>query len=285
MAKSQKKSKLDKGKDIDNDFRETSLPKGSTSASDKTSNDEDATKTENSAISGHEATDMSEACTLMVQSQSTKNKSGRRKRKYFTIKEASSQKSNERDIFNGLTLAISTLESTKSNDAVTNTPDATTEDTADEYHNFKTLSNILKTRGAIISPQVHKRVHFLVSTEHAVNNLTQRVRQALKRHVDIIDVCWVKDCVERGKRVDVEKYLLNEMAGELMSEKEKEKADTKTNIANATMKTGYESDIPDENNAGWSSPVQLDCCCVCHENGDDNCPWCTECNINLAKSK
>ena len=85
--------------------------------------------------------------------------------------------------------------------------------------------------------------------------------------------------------MDVEKYLLNEMAGELMSEKEKEKADTKTNIANATMKTGYESDIPDENNAGWSSPVQLDCCCVCHENGDDNCHWCTECNINLAKSK
>lgn len=118
-----------------------------------------------------------------------------------------------------------------------------------------------------------------------MNNLTQRVRQALKRHVDIIDVCWVKDCVERGKRVDVEKYLLNEMAGELMSEKEKEKADTKTNIANATMKTGYESDIPDENNAGWSSPVQLDCCCVCHENGDDNCPWCTECNINLAKNQ
>ena len=30
-------------------------------------------------------------------------------------------------------------------------------------------------------------------------------------------------------------------------------------------------------NAGWSSPVAVGCCCVCHENGDTNCPWCTDC--------
>ena len=71
-----------------------------------------------------------------------------------------------------------------------------------------------------------------------------------------------------------------------MVEKEREK--TKTNKAinaanNDGTDGGYDSDIPQDDNRGWSTPVQLDCCCVCHENGDDNCPWCTDCNINVSK--
>ena len=107
-----------------------------------------------------------------------------------------------------------------------------------------------------------------------MNNLTQRVRQALKRNVDIVDVDWIKQCVENGSRADADEYLRNDVARELMTVKEKEKQ------AFVTNNGGYESDVPDENAAGWSEPIQLDCCCVCHENGDDNCPWCTDCNLN-----
>ena len=103
----------------------------------------------------------------------------------------------------------------------------------------------------------------------------------MKRNVDIVHVDWVKVCLETGVRVDAQKYLMKSRARELMDEKEK--AESKTICVEKTINDGYESDIPDENDAGWTSPVQLDCCCVCHENGDENCPWCTECNINLAK--
>jgi len=49
---------------------------------------------------------------------------------------------------------------------------------------------------------------------------------------------------------------------------------------------GYKSPlIPDPDDAGWSEPVSLDCCCVCHDTARD-CDWCLDCNVTLAlKSK
>ncbi|KAL3788894.1 hypothetical protein HJC23_002648 [Cyclotella cryptica] len=225
---------------------------------------------------------------------SERKHANRRKRKHpalATSTETPSQKPLDKAIFNGLIFAISTLESTKTTDVITEASNADgNEESAEIYNNFKTLTNVLKTYGAAISPQVHKRVHYLVSTRHAVNNLTQRVRQALKRNVDIVDASWIKECVKRGARVETKVYLLNSLAMGLMSIKEKEKseatrADDSEKRNKHPSKDGYESYIPDASNTGWSSPIQLDCCCVCHENGDDNCPWCTECNLTLAKSK
>jgi len=207
-----------------------------------------------------------------AQSNTSKRKpSNNKKRKHAS---STKQTSTDRAIFNGLILAISTLESKTINKE-------SSEATSDTYNNFKLISNLLKSNGATISPQIHKRVHYLVCTTQALDNLTQRVRQTLKRNVDIVHVDWVKVCLETGVRVDAQKYLMKSRARELMDEKEK--AESKTICVEKTINDGYESDIPDENDAGWTSPVQLDCCCVCHENGDENCPWCTECNINLAK--
>lgn len=192
-------------------------------------------------------------------------KERKRKRSSASSSSTPQQTSADRAIFNGLILAVSTLES-KMNDT-------DKEDNIETYNNYKTLTSIIKSNGATISPQVHKRVHYLVCTQQALNNLTQRVRQALKRNVEIIDVDWIKQCVGNGSRVGADNYLLNDVARELIKVKENENVSVKT-------KDGYESDIPDENAAGWSEPIELDCCCVCHENGDDNCPWCTDCNLN-----
>ncbi|KAL7489405.1 hypothetical protein ACHAW6_015003 [Cyclotella cf. meneghiniana] len=290
MAKSRKKRKSEKRNAKVPGDRENPPQASQTSRSatnDHTAGDTGATM---SAPSPPE--NPNEGARISTQFDASKGQHAkRRKRKHPSSSETSSQKSAERAIFNGLVLAISTLESTKTTDITMPTRNSNgNEKSTDSYNNYKTLTNILTTHGAIISPQVHKRVHYLVSTRHAVNNLTQRVRQALKRHVDIVDASWIKECVEGGARVDVENYLLNSLAGGLMAVKEEEKHEaTRTDDFNETneksSKDGYESDIPDENNAGWSSPIQLDCCCVCHENGDENCPWCTECNLTLAKAK
>lgn len=198
--------------------------------------------------------------------------SSKRKRKSPASSHSTPKKS---DLFNGLTLAISTLESKtlKSEDNLL-------------YANFKSLSNLLKTHGATISPQVHKRVHYLICTIQAVENLTQRVRQAIRRNVDVLNVDWIEDCIERGERVDPQSYLLNDLAQENNVMQMKKKKDESVTVLQ-NNDAGYESNgsLPDENAAGWSEPIALDCCCVCHENGDEDCPWCMECNINLAKKK
>ena len=192
-------------------------------------------------------------------------------------------------IFNGLTVAISTLESKHNKGPTTDNDDGD-----DLYQNYKTLKQVLQTMGATISPQVHKRVNYLLSTDSAVQHLTQRVRQALKRNVDVVDVAWVKECREQNTRVNVEKYYCNELANCLMMEKEKQKGEKVTTNEGKGAASGNDKvdegecsdDAPEEDNGiGWSTPVQLDCCCVCHENGDDNCPWCSDCNLTLARLK
>ena len=266
MGKSRKKKKTETPGETENESKAASEHSVRTKNTLAEENAAAFTSSTNSA----DVSEASNAQTCSIRQGSSK----KRKRKRPPSNESKSQQShNDRTVFNGLTLAISTLES-KTND----------KEESDEYNNFKTLSFILKTNGAIISPQVHKRVHYLVCTQQAVDNLTQRVRQALKRNVDIVNVEWVKSCIKNGSRVNAESYMLNDLTKELMSVKEKEKAEAKHTQVDP-LKDGYESDIPSENASGWSEPIALDCCCVCHENGDENCPWCADCNINLAKLK
>ena len=180
-------------------------------------------------------------------------------------------------ILNGMIVAISTLESK-------HTKDTAHDACEDQYQNYKTLKDVLQKLGASISPQVHKRVHYLISTDTAVQNCTQRVRQALKRKVDIVDVSWVKQCSEQKMRVAVDNYLCNDSARMKSSiiTKEKQKK-SQIGASGDNNLDGYVcSDLP---GAGWTTPINLDCCCVCHENGDDNCPWCTDCSITRARKR
>ena len=178
-------------------------------------------------------------------------------------------------IFNGLVVALSALESKHDPKDEIAAVTAVDEAGGDPYQNYKMLKQLLQSLGATISPQVHKRVHYLISTDSAVQNLTQRVRQANKRNVDVVDIAWVKECREKGRRVKVDDYLCNELVECLVAEKEKRDRGSK--------KICTSSDVVQIDGAGWSTPVHLDCCCVCHENGDDDCPWCTDCNITLAR--
>ena len=56
----------------------------------------------------------------------------------------------------------------------------------------------------------------------------------------------------------------------------------------STMVIVYDDDDDDDGdddqffisdaNAGWTEPVSIGCCCVCHENGTTNdCTWCVDC--------
>lgn len=238
----------------------------------------------------------------MFSSKSQKRKKKRKRTASTTTTTTTpSSDDNNKMIFNGLILALSTdnkVHQSNNNDSGNpSTKSCSTNTTPnnnnnnnneeDQYETLKSLKSLLQSHGATISPQVHKRVHYLICTSSAITNLTQRIRQAIKRNVDIVSVDWVRRCIEEDRRVDVTEYICNEKVREIMLEKERDEVKSKggnKNEGNGASE-GYESDIPQDDNNGWSEPIQLDCCCVCHENGDDNCPWCTDCNINLAKKR
>jgi len=119
----------------------------------------------------------------------------------------------------------------------------------------------------------------LICNKSAVLQCTQRVRKAIKFGVDIINVEWLHQCLETGKRVDYTPFLLTELAATAAArhnnQQDKGGSDKK--------KDSNDEDIVVDPDAGWTEAVSLDCCCVCHENGDLNCPWCKTCNITLAR--
>ena len=203
-------------------------------------------------------------------------------------------------LFNGLIVAISTLESSEESTKHSTTNRLVDHDDNNNnsniknnnnnnnitYQNYKALQHTLRHHGATISPQVHKRVHYLLCTRSAMTHATQRVRQAYKRNVDIVDVAWVKECIDTGKIVEVEKYLCNDEVGCWIAEKENEKKKqvTKRSSKRNVFDIDEKYDNVDEG-GGWSTPIQLECCCVCHENGDGDCPWCVDCNLTLARKQ
>ena len=145
-------------------------------------------------------------------------------------------------------------------------------------------------------------MHLLLARRTAVERGTQKVRKAVKRGVEIVDIDeFVKGCVERGKVYSEVPGDMNltERAREVAESKKKEKEvgdndNGDHNLSNEDSKNAFlvrdiDGNLVDPDAEGWSEPVQLDCCCVCHENNPPNtitdCEWCKTCNINLALKK
>lgn len=197
-------------------------------------------------------------------------------------------------ILNGLVLSVSNLDKSHA--------------TTSGNYSYNAIAQELKAAGATVSSQVHKRVHALVchtairpntmessaattttTTTTTAAAVTQRVRKALKRHIDIVHVAWVRDSVAQRKRLDMQPYVLNQAAAAAVARYEQTQKE---------QKETHDSDAKDESDdddngdglvedsyhiiTGWTEPVPLDCCCVCHENGDDDCMWCRSCNVTLA---
>lgn len=180
--------------------------------------------------------------------------------------------SGKKCILNGLTLAVTTLDK-KREDTSTGT-DAQQQ----QQLSWKNTIDKCKQYGANITSQVHKRVHALIVSDAAVRNATQRVRKAIKLGIPIVDISWIEACIKDGKRVDWAEYLRNDEAKEAAESKKK-----KSSFGGEGCEVKFDISADDANaTSGWSEPVELDCCCVCHENGDLECPWCTgetECNL------
>ena len=205
-----------------------------------------------------------------------------------TVEKRRKRKSNP---LNGLTLAVSTSESKKESDSNTAQDDASPN--GSEVSSYKEVCSVCEELGASHTAQVHQRVFALISNKSAVLQCTQRVRKALKKYITIIDVQWLLRCKEEGRRVDHQDYLLNDLAKEVAAGKKTNSVEEKSSKCLRVSIGTSEVDVQDESDdeilnahAGWSEPVSLDCCCVCHDDDRDDCKWCcgeVKCNVILRK--
>ena len=172
---------------------------------------------------------------------------------------------------NGLTFAVSTL-------------DVKGKKHSSSDSSYQAVAALCTELGGKVTPQVHKKVFAVICNRSAVAQLTQRVRKAVKKkHSLLIDVEWLRQCKAKGCRIDHEEYLLTELAETTINNRSNI-SDLK-HISSQEINVEYidENDLDVNTAIGWSEPISLDCCCVCHETDRDDCKWCLECNVTIAK--
>lgn len=174
---------------------------------------------------------------------------------------------------NGLTLSVSTLDtSSSSNNEVEKTGNS-----------YKEISNLIQNLGGAVSAQVHNRVFGVICNASAVAQSTQRVRKAFKKGIHLIDTEWLTLCKSENKRVDHVPYLLNDLYKKVFESTDQKKNDGKFNLG-VDLNNSYDDEaLSTDSTIKWSQPIALDCCCVCHDDDRDDCKWCfevgNECNI------
>lgn len=176
---------------------------------------------------------------------------------------------------NGLVLAISTLES---NGSAFNSKSGT----SSEITSYKKVCSLCEMLGASITGQVHKKVFAVICNKSAILQLTQRVRKALKKFILIIDVEWIFRCKREGLRVAHEEYLLIDLAKEVVAKRQIVEDSIEKRNVGVAVKHESDEELLMNTDVGWSEPVSLDCCCVCHDDDRDDCKWCcgeVRCNV------
>ena len=185
-------------------------------------------------------------------------------------------------ILSGIILAVSTLQTNDTTNEK-DTQHQRKETTPDTELSYRAVTEHCRTAGATVSSQVHKKVKCVLCTPAAVKQATQRVRKAQKKAIPLVDVAWLFACLHQTKRLDFDAYLLDypEPPKESTGSTSKNKKNDDTNEDGENDVESVDAkDVPD---AGWTEAVDVGCCCVCHENGDTDCPWCTDCNDSAKK--
>lgn len=206
-------------------------------------------------------TKSSDSDTYKGNTKSSQSNSKSPKRNSDTQKNPNPNKKRKRTSkpLNGMVVAVSTL-------------DVKGQSHSDSQSSYKAVADQCQKLGASVTGQLHRRVSCLVCNETAVKNSTQRVRKAVKKKVPLVDVAWIHKCRDEEELVDMDPFRLDDLATTVV-ESRKEKASTvEVEVTDASAEV---DGVPA---SAWTEPESLGCCCVCHENGDDNCPWCPDCN-------
>ena len=106
------------------------------------------------------------------------------------------QKKQQQYPLQGLVVSVSTLKGDDSNDG------------SSTSYNYSDVCQSCKELGATVMGVVCKRVQFLICTQKAVEQATQRVRKAQKQNIPLVSVEWLEACGKQGQKVDIDSYRL-----------------------------------------------------------------------------
>jgi hypothetical protein len=194
-------------------------------------------------------------CTMESDGVDKKRKTAEHETKRKKRQKATSQETIDKKLpLSGLAFAITTL-------------DIKGQRHSDDSQSYKEVVAILASLGGKATGQVHKGLTGLICNPSAVRQRTQRVRKAIKRGLPLISVDFLHGCQQANALLSLGEF---ELKVEDLSEEE---------CSTVKDDTGrpYGAEIADSQ---WTEPVSLGCCCVCHENGDNACPWCDDCDTN-----
>jgi BRCA1 C Terminus (BRCT) domain len=163
----------------------------------------------------------------------------------------------------GVILAVSTQSSGSANEAVMT---------------YKSVCALCTQAGASVSGQVHKKVDYVIATAEAAgrgpgHSPTQRVRKAWKRHIPVASVEWLRDCCKDGRLIPLDQgYIWNEI--------DSEHAPVAVEQSRAVGKLASV-----ERHEEVERKIDLGCCCVCHDEGSQDCKWCVDCSVNRSADR
>eukprot|EP00934_Nitzschia_sp_Nitz4_P006877 Nitzschia sp. Nitz4//scaffold179_size51476//15319//16011//NITZ4_006923-RA/size51476-processed-gene-0.48-mRNA-1//-1//CDS//3329539207//6867//frame0 len=162
----------------------------------------------------------------------------------------------------GLVVSVTTLQQAQTDSTTTS-------------QGYRDVAQHCRDLGAQVVGQVSKRVHWLIASESAVQQATQRIRKAHQKNIPIISTAWIQHILlsmETSRQINPNQvpseYLLNEAAKKAIQQRKDQPA------IEADSGKDLEGEATDPN-AGWTEPISFGCSCVCHENGaEKDCPWC-----------
>lgn len=136
---------------------------------------------------------------------------------------------------------------------------------------YSSVVQICKELGAEVLGQVGKRVQYMICTDSAVRQATQRVRKAVKKNIPVVNVSWLEECRQEQCRVEIQDYRLDEEAAKSIESRHVQNEVANSN--NISFEVAQDEIPPGD--AAWTDAVALGCCCVCHENrAEKDCKWC-----------
>lgn len=150
------------------------------------------------------------------------------------------------------------------------------EDDNESLVSYNELRRMITALGGRLSPTVHKNVSFLIASDTAVANATQRVRKAFKYGVPVLRKEYIELCYSGA--VASEDTASFQFAGIETAIKRYEVHSSEKNSARdgcgACKKRRAEGPPPLSYMDNLKRDQVFECSCICHDRGEDGCSYC-----------
>lgn len=141
---------------------------------------------------------------------------------------------------------------------------------------YASLKALVEGHGGSVTGQVHKRVHCVVASQSAIQGKSQRVRKAWTKGIPLVTSAWLHQCIAERRVVAFNDYLVSQPDWQATGAKQLSPSTEET--TEGTLRRPKEA-------TEEVTPITLSlgCCCICHEEGHSDCPWCADCSVNVNK--